>query len=106
MLGVPGVRFPVPVHGQIQNMRYFNSFSHGVFRVRRLIAVGHMRQPCKDDQGENEDNSNVQMFVRSPARTSPNKLIQTERRRWQSMFFAETSPVDVQFYFLKEGQNP
>jgi hypothetical protein len=60
-----------------------NPFSHGLFRVSRLTAVGCMRQPRLGNAGKNEEGWGmysgvwVQVFVCMCMFVQPNKACQT-----------------------------
>jgi hypothetical protein len=56
-----------------------NPFSHGVFFVYHLTAVGHIRHTCKDYISKNEDNSSVRVCVRPPEQVPPDSFKQSER---------------------------
>ncbi len=86
-------------------MRLINPFSHGVFCVSRLTAVGHMRHPLKADLGRKWRRFSCPC-VRPSARTSPAKQFKTEWRRRIFTFFALTSPVGLRFEFWKDWLNP
>ncbi len=83
----------------------FNPFSHGVFFVSRLTAVGHMRHPFQSRPRWKMKTIMVSVCA-SIRPNTPREIIQNRAARWIFTFFAITSPVGHRFEFYKDWLNP